>query len=323
MSDTPLSSLVSERIPRLWALWAASRPSQIALILLVYALGSGMATVGSPLTAGGASAASGNPLYGAAASRILVGALALLPVSVTIHYLNEAVDVETDALTRRTPFSGGSGALAETGLPASFLWGATVTGIFVSLATLAGILTTDALPVHAVALLSVMLVVGIAYSLPPIALIRRGVGETVNAALGGLLLPVYGVAVLATPTIVTWLAAVPFSLVVGCNLLATHWPDRVADRKVGKRTLVVRWSPARIRRAYVGLAGTSMGVAAALWARDVFPAIVALAHVAPIPFLLWGWAVLTRQRSPLPSVLAMVVLALASSAAWWWVGIGL
>jgi 1,4-dihydroxy-2-naphthoate octaprenyltransferase len=167
-----------------------------------------------------------------------------------------------------------------------------------------------------------MFVVGLAYPLPPFALIRRGIGEIANAVLGGLLLPMYGFAVVATPTALAWLSVLPFTLLVGCNLLATHWPDVDADRAVGKRTLVVRWSPSRIRGVYGVLVVTSTALAAVLWRSGVYPDPVAIAHAAPLPFLLWGGAVLTRQRSPFPSVLAMVLLAVMSTASWWWVGVG-
>jgi len=54
-----------------------------------------------------------------------VGLAALLPVSAGVHYANEYADYLTDRLTTRTLFSGGSGALAEMGLPQrSALWAA-------------------------------------------------------------------------------------------------------------------------------------------------------------------------------------------------------
>lgn len=323
MSTPSVRSRLVDRLPRLWALWAASRPSQVALVVLVYLFGVGMSTVGPPLVAGSATAATpsdvASPVF---ASRVFVGAIALLPVTVTIHYANEYADADTDALTDRTPFSGGSGALARTGLPRSFLRRATVVAVSVSAVTIATITGTGQVPPAAAGLLVATLLAGLAYSLPPVALVRRGVGEFVNAALGGVALPVYGVAVVATPTVATALVTIPFAAVVGCNLLATHWPDRRADERVGKRTLAVRWSPRRIRRAYVALAGVAALATAALWVGDILPTPVAAVHLLALPFLVWGRAVLTRQRSPLPSVLAMVVLALAVTVAWWRVGVG-
>ena len=314
------ASTVADRAPRIWALWAAARPSHLALIVLVYTLGVGMATAGPPLIASGSFAAPVVTEPAAFLEPVLVGAIALIPVSVTIHYANEYVDVETDARTVRTPFSGGSGALDRTGLSPSFLKSAMVASFVLTVLAFCGV-AAFGLPWDALGILVSILVLGLAYSLSPFVLVRRGVGEFVNAALGGLLLPLYGIAVVATPRPVATLAVVPFALVVGCNLLATHWPDRNADAAVGKRTLVVRWSPASIRRAYVGLAITALLVAFVLWRGGIFPDAVALAHLAPVPLLLWGGIVLTRQRSPLPSVAAMVALATSATISWWWVGI--
>ncbi|WP_245742153.1 prenyltransferase [Natrinema salaciae] len=314
------SSAIIDRVPRLWALWAAARPSQLALIVLVYALGVGMATAGPPLIASDPETPVDvrSPAF---LEPVLAGAIALFPVAVAIHYANEYVDAETDALTDRTPFSGGSGALVQTGLPRSFLRPAVIGSVAVASVVVLSIGGSTGLPRDAVALLVTMFGLGLAYSLPPIAFVRRGVGEAINAVLGGVLLPLYGVAVVASPTGAAALAVVPFTLLVGCNLFATHWPDRVADATVGKRTLAVRWSPARIRRAFAILASTAVTAAAVLWAVGVFPAIVALAHLVPTPFLLWSGIVLTRQRSPLPAVLAMVVLAVSETIAWWWIGV--
>ncbi|MEA5387801.1 hypothetical protein VB779_12690 [Haloarculaceae archaeon H-GB11] len=47
-------------------------------------------------------------------------------------------------------------------------------------------------------------------------------GELDNAALGGLVLPVYGASVLDDPLLTTALAVVPFFLVVLLNLIATQ-----------------------------------------------------------------------------------------------------
>ncbi|MDG5818983.1 prenyltransferase [Natronococcus sp. A-GB7] len=315
MIGEPIRVRLRERTPRLWTLWAASRPSQLALILLVYALGVGMATAGPPVVVDGADVGSTSFRLSA-----LAGALAVLPVAVAIHYANEYADIETDALTERTPFSSGSGALEATGLSAGFLRRATVGVTVVSGCGV--VLAAATLPLDAVGVLVAILLAGLGYSLPPVALIRRGLGEFVNAVLGGLLLPLYGVTVVATPTGIAGLAVVPFVLVVGCNLFATHWPDREADAAVGKRTLVVRWSPRGIRRAYAVLGLGAVAVTTGLWAAAAVPTAVGVATLASLSILVWGWTTLTRQRDPSPSVVAMVVLAVASTVAWWWVGLG-
>lgn len=303
------SRAVRERAPRLWTLWAAARPSQVALVVLVYLLGAGMATAGWPIAAG----------VTTTLETLAVGAVALLPTTVAVHYANEYADRETDRLTARTRFSGGSGALAATGLRASFLRAALLGAVAVAVAVLA-VATSLGLPTDAAAVLGVILLLGLAYSLPPLALVRRGVGEAANAALGGLLLPLYGVAVVGTPGPLAVVAPLPFALVVGCNLLATHWPDREADAATGKRTLAVRWEPPRLRQAYAVLAVLAGVTTLALALIGVLPPLVAAAHLVPLPALLWGFRTLTRQRSPFPAVLAMVSLAGSLTPAWWLAG---
>ena len=51
------------------------------------------------------------------AQLLLVGLVVLLLVSSSVHYANEYADYETDALTPRTWFSGGSGALPGSTMP--------------------------------------------------------------------------------------------------------------------------------------------------------------------------------------------------------------
>lgn len=280
-----------------------------------------MGAAGTPYTAGSATSAGSFPTT-IRSSGTIAGLLALLPVAATIHYANEYADRDTDAITDRTPFSGGSGALVETGLPASFLRTATAAAAFASIGVLAIGFVGGWLPLEAVGLLVLGFVAGLAYSLPPIQLVRRGAGEPINALLGGVFLPIYGVAVVGTPAAAAWLVVVPFALVVGCNLLAVHWPDREADAAVGKRTLAVRLSPGALRRSFALLSVTAGAIAAVLWSIGVLPDLVAMAHLTAAPFLLWGWITLTRRRSPLPAVAAMVVLAASTTIAWWWVAVG-
>ena len=296
--------VLRDRFPRLSALWLAARPSQLALIGLVYALGVGMATTDAPAVPW---------------TRVGVGFAAVLPLAVSIHYANEYADAETDRLTERTPFSGGSGALERTGVDRTLLARASAGALFVGvtaagLGWLASLLSTTA-----TALLATIAVAGLAYSLPPVALVRRGVGEVTNAVLGGTLLPLYGVAVVGPVTVEAVLAVVPFTLLVGCNLLATHWPDREADAAVGKRTLAVRWSPERLRLAYWTLVAAAVLMTAGL--TPLLPTAIIAAGAVALPPLLWGGVVLTRQRSPFPAVSAMVLHAGASTVAWWWLAL--
>ena len=286
--------------------WGMSRPSQLALIGGVYALG---ATVG--VAHGGTVAV--EPIVG-------VG-LPLLALSASVHYVNEYADYETDHLTDRTRFSGGSGALVGTDLPRSLPLRAAV----VSLAAGVGLAATARLavpvPDAVLVLLAAIVVLGWGYSVGP-RFAWRGLGEVDNSLLGGLLLPLVGYAtVTGTVTLEAALAFVPFTLLVFCNLLATQWPDREADGIVGKRTLAVRWEPGRLRTTYWLVAAASLGSLATLWWFGVLPTVVALASLLVVPLVGWGGHVLTRQRSPFPSVAAMVSLAALQLAGWYWLAV--
>lgn len=105
------------------------------------------------------------------------------------HYADEYADADTDALATHTGISGGSGAIAA-GLATRSL--ALRAALVVSALTLGGGLWTvasGALPRASGVILAIGLLGGWAYSVPPLALERRGWGELSNALLGSLLMP--------------------------------------------------------------------------------------------------------------------------------------
>ncbi|PSP27043.1 1,4-dihydroxy-2-naphthoate octaprenyltransferase [Halobacteriales archaeon QH_2_65_14] len=281
-------------------LFETSRPSQLLLILVVYLFG--------------ALAAAAN---GAAfATRpFALGAVPLLCLSASVHYANEYADYGTDALTERTPFSGGSGALQRTNAPRTVPLYAGFVAMTAGTVATATLFVRGWLAASAVGVLVLATAVGWQYSVGPLRLAWRGWGELTNAALGGLALPVYGAAVLDGPLGNVALASIPFFLVVWLNLFATQWPDREADAAVGKRTLAVRWSPRRLRRAYVGIAlAAALSVVALHGA--VLPTVLVLASVAVTPLLIWGAWGYTRRHVPWPTVSAMVALVVLQCLAW-------
>lgn len=277
-----------------WVLFAMARPLQLLAVTAVYLIG---AAIGIEL---------GENLSWTA---MVWGYVAIILTSASIHYANEYADFETDALTTRTPFSGGSGALPRTGLPRHWaMIGAAMTLILGIGIAVFGVLA-DQLNIAAVGVLMLGAFFGWMYSLPPLALAWRGWGELDNALLGGVVLPLYGYVVLAGHINLMVIGmCLPFGALVFINLLATTWPDRLADAHVGKYTLATRWPLPRLRRLYSsGVIGATALMLGNMAFNDL-PLPVGAGALVVLPMAVWGYTVYTRQESPFPSVAAMVLL---------------
>ncbi|MEE4383485.1 MAG: prenyltransferase [Pseudomonadales bacterium] len=251
---------------------------------------------------------------------VLWSTLALLLVSASIHYANEYADVETDACTRRTRYSGGSGVLPAGLVPRRFALRAAGWTLALGLAVgLAGAVAGAVAPVVLAALV-LGAILGWQYSLAPLRLAWRGWGELDNAVLGGLLLHVFGHATASRvfePALL--LLCLPFTLLVFVNLLATGWADREADAAVGKRTLATRLSPVALRRLHgaLGLSAYLLLLGTAGW---LVPLPVVAAGLLSAPVLAYGWWCFTRVHAPYATSNAMVVMLLAQLGAWYAIG---
>ena len=282
-----------------------ARPPQLVLVAVVALLGAAAARArGAHLDAG----------------HLLAGIGILILVAASIHLANEFADHETDARTRRTPFSGGSGTLARFGLPREVAIRGAVAALVLGFVAAVLALIGDVLSPAAVALLSAGAVGGWAYSVGPFPLAWHGLGEVDNALLGGMLLPLYGVAiaggVLDLPVVA---AFAPLALAVGANLLATTWPDRDADASVGKRTLATRWPVHRLRATFAVVALAAV-VLLSVQAVGPGPFVVAVAGLTAAPLLVAGFATYTRIESPIATVVAMLWLIAVQLLAWWSLG---
>jgi 1,4-dihydroxy-2-naphthoate octaprenyltransferase len=287
----------------LWTCFQMSRPAQLLLIAMVYIFGTIIAlAVGSRFNW----------------VPFLYGLLTLIPASASVHYANEYADYETDNLTVRTAFSGGSGALQVSGLSRQLAlisaWAALFIGIIlVSIGWAAGLLNGYAIVILALGTFS-----GWMYSLRPLAFARRGWGELVNALLGGVLLPIYGYTVqTGRIDMIILFASLPFGILAFLNLLATTWPDREADAIVGKRTLATRWFSNRLRLLYLTAAAGFFLLMIFFLRTAILPPLVAWSSFLVTPLVVWGALAYTRSRSPFPTVAAMVLLLILQTIAWW------
>jgi 1,4-dihydroxy-2-naphthoate octaprenyltransferase len=90
------------------------------------------------------------------------------------------------------------------------------------------------------------------YTAPPLRLVHRGLGE-LCVALGFGPIMVLGTYFVQTSryALRPLILSIPVAILVMLILYANEVPDRFADAKAGKRTLVVRMQPATVIRGYV------------------------------------------------------------------------
>lgn len=238
------------------------------------------------------------------------GQICLLCCATSIHYANEYADVETDALTQRTAFSGGSGAsqFVQRHNILHAAWFALLLGFVLAMIGI----SLSLLPSVAILVLVIGTIFGWMYSLHPMRLAWHGWGELDNALLGGLLLPIYGYVIQSTT--IDWhifSVSLPFTTLVFNNLLATTWADRKADAAVGKYTLATLWTRQQLRLLYAVVA--IIGLALAF---IYLPPLIQYGFVMAFPFLGWGWWTYTHWHKPHPSVFAMITIMIIQFLGW-------
>lgn len=304
MSGSGSSATRDDRRYRAWsnvlALIAMTRPSHILFIVILF---------GNGVLFGAWRSGSFDDSDWTSVS-LALGLLLLL--SMSVHLANEAVDHETDRLTQRTPFSGGSGALERSSLTPRRPLTISLTLAALVVAATIPLVTASLLEPAAGLLIVLGLGGGLAYSLPPISAMRKGFGEPLNALLGGML-PLLGVAasigVVRAEDVIAFL---PFTLIVFASVLATAWPDRVADGATGKRTMQVRLAPTTLRLVAAATFVSFLLASGLTVAIEAMPA--PLAGLIVVPILIVALRRYTRATSPIFSVMAMAGHALVTTA---------
>ncbi|GAC1526721.1 MAG: prenyltransferase [Vulcanimicrobiaceae bacterium] len=165
------------------------------------------------------------------------------------HYANDYFDRACDARSRRTDYSGGSGALVDGSLPPAVA----LVAALVCAATGVVLVAVLGLAVHTVVAAAIGAAVGAlawAYSAPPLRLAARGLGECDTALVVAVLVPLCAFAAqLPPPT--AYAAAIASTLPAGAAMfammLAVEFPDLASDTVGGKRNLLVRAGAARGR----------------------------------------------------------------------------
>ncbi len=169
------------------------------------------------------------------------------------------------------------------------------------------------------------LLIGWAYSAPPLKLNSRGLGEICVAA--GFLFIVVGAdfvqrgAVSITP----WLLGLPYALLVTNILYVNQFPDRAADLQAGKRHWVARLEPGVAARGYWLILALSVAILAWLVADGRLPALALLSLAFLLPAVKAGQVLSAHAAEPaklVPSVQMTIAAAhiqpvlLAAVLAW-------
>ncbi|GLH72031.1 hypothetical protein GETHLI_05330 [Geothrix limicola] len=229
---------------------------------------------------------------------------------------NEWYDQGTDRLNRHAgPFNGGSRVLVEGALGGASVRRAMrcVALLFLlGLSSLAWALPTSH---RAIGLMVAVTCLAVSYTMPPLRLVYRGLGE-LDVALTHSFAAIACGALLQCGTALppaVWQIGAPLFLATLPAIILSAVPDLEADGAVGKRTLAVLLGPRRavalalgaaLAAAALGLCGRLLGYYDGLSGLAIY---LAVAHGL---VLAWRLARFFRQGAPTMRIDGLMVLAL-------------
>jgi 1,4-dihydroxy-2-naphthoate octaprenyltransferase len=190
------------------------------------------------------------------AALTLLGAMA---VHLGLNVANDIFDTLSgvdDVNFTPTKFSGGSRVL-QYGL-VSLRQMMTLAAVFYAIAIIMGLVLVAIAGPGLLWLGVAGVLISYFYTAPPLRLVHRGLGE-LAVALGFGPIMVLGAYFVQTRQY-AWrplILSIPVAIFVMLILYANEIPDRFADAKGGKRTLVVRLTPAAVIGGYVGAAAVA------------------------------------------------------------------
>lgn len=156
---------------------------------------------------------------------------------------------------------------------------------------------------------------GLLYSLPGAQLSARGMGEAAVALSFGAL-PVLGTVWLQAGFIdsAAVLICLPVSAWAAAILIINEVPDIEADRRAGKRTLVVRWGAVGARWIYWALTLVALAASGTAVVRHALPLWYGLAALALGSLGLWAACGISIEPSARPRLKKSIELTLAVHA---------
>ena len=193
------------------------------------------------------------------------------------------------------PFSGGS-RMIQLGLltPLEILSGALA---LFALATGIGLFLTWKIGYTVLILGVIGVLSGYSYTAPPLNLASRGIGEAVVGLNFGVLM-VLGSYYVQTGTLAVepLVASIPVSLLIAAVLYINEFPDYVADKAVGKDTLVVRLGRNRAVFGFMMMFIGTYGALALALLYQILPIYASLGFLT-IPFAVKAVGYATRYHS--------------------------
>ena len=257
--------------PRLSPFWLALRTTRLPFL----------SATAVPVLLGIAVAAShGAFTWWTALLTLIGGSFAHLGINVT-NDVFDTLSGADDANTTPTQFSGGSRvAVYDLVSIRGLSWLAI--GLFAAAGAIGLLLVwiTQSLLLLWIGIAGV--VVGVAYTAPPLKLVYRGLGE-IAVALGFGPIMLLGAYVVQTGEL-AWepfvLSLVP-GILIALILYVNEIPDRRSDAEAGKRTLPVRLAPDTVRTGYLvaALAAFAIILGGVVGGLFPWPTLVALAAV--------------------------------------------
>jgi 1,4-dihydroxy-2-naphthoate octaprenyltransferase len=220
---------------------------------------------------------------------LLTAVLTIASASAVHLGLNVANDVfdtlagADDANKTPTRFSGGSRVIQNSlvSVGQMSLLAAACYGV----AALLGLALLDLRGSAAlVAIIVAGVVVSLAYTMPPIKLVYRGLGEVATGIGFGplMLLGTFAVQSRGSLPLAATIASVPVGLLVAMILYVNEIPDRAGDAKAGKLTLPVRWTSAQVLLGFDLAVGAAFAIVVAGIASGLLP-LTALLVLLAIP----------------------------------------
>jgi 1,4-dihydroxy-2-naphthoate polyprenyltransferase len=225
-----------------------------------------------------------------------LGLACLFFLELATVFTNDEFDFESDRRNRHHgPFTGGSRVLVDGTISFASMQVAVLLalGSFVASGI---VLATVIPPFPSLLVLAALGVLAIGYTVPPLKLCWRGLGEIdvgVTHSLGVILCGyAFQGGTLTNPW--PWLVAVPTFFAILPAITLSGIPDYSADRAVGKGTIAVRLGPRAAVRVAQATTIAAAAMAIALWPRLIDVDTLAAILLLVVPYAIAQVVVLER-----------------------------